>query len=107
MTTLVIRSHIRPRQSPSGERRRTRSASTLSPMIASSAGKSVIEAAIAMSTTRIAPMPRLRKIVLGSSSKPSSASTTVMPEKNTVRPAVAPAKAMASSLSRPAARSSR
>ncbi len=85
----------------------TRSAFTRSPMTASSAGSSVSEAATATSTTTIAPAAMLRKIVVGFSSIPASASTTVIPEKNTARLAVAPAALMAASLSRPRARSSR
>ena len=65
------------------------------------------EAATAVITTRIAPLARLRKIVVGMSSMPTRASTTVMPLNSTARLAVAPASSMASSRSCPARRSSR
>ena len=47
--------------------------------------------------TRIAPVARLRKIVVGRMNIPSSASTTVSPLKNTARLAVPPVRAIASS----------
>ena len=55
----------------------------------------------------IAPPARLRKIVFGTISSPSNARTTVIPLKNTARLAVAPARPIASSFSRPWSRSSR
>ena len=51
--------------------------------------------------TRIAPVARLRKIVLGTSSSPNIARTKASPLKSTARLAVAPATAIASSFSRP------
>ena len=71
------------------------------------AGSIVIDSAIETSTTRIAPPASALKIVLGTSSMPASASTTVTPLKNTARFAVAPERPIASSVSRPRARSSR
>ena len=62
---------------------------------------------IEASATRIAPRPSARKIVDGTISMPSSEITTVMPEKSTARAAVSPATSIASTLSRPSARSSR
>jgi hypothetical protein len=76
-------------------------------MTASSAGSKVSEAATATSTTAIAPAAIERKIVVGFSSIPASASTTVIPEKNTARLAVPPAAPIAASWSRPRPRSSR
>ena len=78
-----------------------------SPSSARIAGSSVIEAASAARVTRIAPAGEARKIVVGMMNIPSSASTTVMPLKNTARFAVAPAAPIASSLSNPFFRSSR
>jgi hypothetical protein len=80
---------------------------TRSPSSERIAGSKVIEAATAIRTTKIAPLARLRKIVFGTISNPSSARTTVIPLKNTARLAVAPARPIASSLSRPWSRSSR
>ncbi len=60
-----------------------------------------------MLTTRMAPIARLAKMLVGTISRPSSASTTVSPLNSTARLAVPPVTAMASSLSRPRARSSR
>ena len=84
-----------------------RPALILSPSSARIAGSSVIDAATDTSTTMIAPPARLRKIVVGTSSMPASASTTVRPLKKTARFAVAPDIAIASSFSRPFDRSSR
>jgi hypothetical protein len=67
----------------------------------------VSEAATAATTTKMAPAPSERKMVLGTRSMPISASTTVIPLNSTARLAVAPAASMASSLSRPCRRSSR
>ena len=47
-------------------------------------------------------VPRLRRIVSGTITIPSSASTNAIPLKSTARLAVAPAAAIASILSRPA-----
>ena len=80
---------------------------TRSPSSESTAGSSVIDDATETSTTTIAPPARLRKIVVGTSSMPASATTTVMPLKNTARDAVAPDARIASSFSRPSWRSSR
>ncbi len=54
-----------------------------------------------MATTKMAPAPRLVNIVLGTTSMPRSARTTVMPLKNTARPAVPLAAATASTVERP------
>jgi hypothetical protein len=54
----------------------------------------------------IAPTPRLRKIACGTTNIPISAITTVSPLKSTARLEVAPARAIASSWSRPVLRSS-
>ena len=72
-----------------------RSAFTRSTSNASTAGSSVGAAITETIPTRIAPAARLRKIVLGTSSSPSIASTNATPLKNTARPAVAPAVAIA------------
>ena len=55
----------------------------------------------------MAPTAKLRKVASGMISMPASAIATAMPEKKTVRLAVAPAVAMASIFSRPRPRSSR
>ncbi len=60
------------------------------------AGSSVSDTMTETRTTMMAPAPRLRKIVEGMSSMPSSATTTVMPLKNTARLAVEPVAAIAS-----------
>ena len=109
MTVAVILSHMPPILSTLSRAalRRTRPLLMRSPISEMTAGSSVIDAPMASSTTMIAPRPRLRKIVLGTNSIPSSASTTVRPLKNTARLAVAPVRPMASSLSKPRTRSSR
>ncbi len=71
------------------------------------AGSSVIEAASDASVTTTAPVARLRKIETGMMNIPSRAITTVIPEKNTARFAVAPAAPIASSFGSPFFRSSR
>ena len=65
------------------------------------AGKSVRVAARAAMTTRIAPNPSDWKKDTGTINIPIRAITTVVPLKSTVRPAVSPALATASYLSRP------
>ncbi len=72
-----------------------------------SAGSSVMDSATEIRTTMIAPPARPRKIVVGTSSIPARARTTVKPLKNTARLAVAPDLPIASILSRPRCRSSR
>ena len=62
-----------------------------SPSRPSSAGTNVNVAVTATRTTRTAPVPRLRKMVLGSNSIPDRARATVMPEKRTALLALAPA----------------
>ena len=52
-------------------------------------------------------MARLAKMLVGTMTRPSSASTTVRPLNSTARLAVPPVTAIASILSRPRARSSR
>ncbi len=71
------------------------------------AGNRVIDAATETSTTMMAPPARPRKIVVGTSSMPESAITTVRPLKKTARLAVAPERPIACSLSPPLRRSSR
>ena len=71
------------------------------------AGSTVNAAATATSTARMAPVARLTKILVGTISIPTSASTTVMPLNSTARLAVVPATEMASSFSYPPRRSSR
>ena len=85
----------------------TRSALTRSPSSERTAGNNVSAAAIDTSATRIAPAARLRKIVLGTSSRPVIAKMNASPLKTTARLAVMPDTAIASSFSRPAVRSSR
>ena len=73
----------------------------------SSAGSSVSAAATETMPTRIAPSARLRMIEVGTMNMPSSAITNVLPLKSTARLAVAPVRAIASSLASPCPRSSR
>ena len=80
---------------------------TRSPIRLSMAGSIVRAASTAMTVTSTAPSPTLKKTVVGTITMPSSAKTTVMPEKTTALVAVAPARPMASCFSRPRARSSR
>ncbi len=89
----------RPKMKPGFTRRSEKSAI--------SAGSRVIESATEISTTMMAPPARPRKIVVGTSSMPASAITTVNPLKKTARLAVAPDMPIASRLSRPRRRSSR
>ena len=92
-------------------RRRPRNGSlsrlTRVPRSLSTAGSSVSAASTAIATTRMAPAPRLVNMVFGTSSIPSKARTTVIPLKNTARPAVSLAAETAWSLERPRASSSR
>ena len=81
--------------------------SILSPRTERLAGRKVSVPASATSTTRMAPSPSDWKKENGTMRMPHSAITTVRPLNSTVRPAVAPARPMASSLSRPRAVSSR
>ena len=90
-----------------GSSRPTWPRSIRSPSSDSTAGSSVRAAATADSTTRIAPVAREMKIVVGTISMPTSATTTVMPLNSTARLAVEPARSMAASFSRPSRRSSR
>ena len=110
MTAYEMRSQTPP-VLPTGPERPpmngTRNRFTPSPIRLRTAGSSVSEAATAATTTRIAPIPTLKKSVNGTISMPSSAITTVSPLTSTARLAVAPAAAIASTFSRPRARSSR
>ena len=84
----------------------TRSEFTRAPRSESAAGSRVRAANTVMSTTTIGPSPMERKMLTGTSSMPTSA-TTVIPLKNTVRPAVSPVASMAATLSLPLDSSSR
>ena len=64
---------------------------TLSPMRPRIAGKRVIAAATAASTTKIAPAPIDIKMLNGIKTMPINANTTVIPLNATAREAVAPA----------------
>ena len=97
----------RPRSTKTFATRDIHGQSIRSPILQSIAGSSVIDAAIDTSVTKMAPAASARKIVVGMMNMPSSASTTVIPEKNTARLAVAPEAPIASSLSKPFFRSSR
>ena len=59
------------------------------PMIARIAGRSVIAADTARPTTIAPAMPTDRRIMNSNRTSPSSPRSTVRPEKNTARPAVA------------------
>jgi len=85
----------------------TRSESTRSPSSEITAGTSVSAATTETIPTRIAPAARLRMMLSGTSSIPTSAITNAVPLKRTARLAVPPAAAIASIFSRPRARSSR
>ena len=74
---------------------------TLSPMMPNIAGNRVMAAAMAASTTRLAPMPMEMKMLKGTSNMPSRANTTVIPLNKTARVAVAPDRLMASIFSKP------
>jgi hypothetical protein len=74
---------------------RTDSASTFGPSIASSAGRSVRAASIAIRTALIPPKPIERRKTCGKISSPASDTATVIPETATVRPAVAIVRASA------------
>ena len=84
---------------PSGRlrpRNGTRNRSTLSPRIASVAGRNVNEPMTAMRTTEIVPMAIDRKSTSSSRNRPPMENITASPEKNTARPAVADATRIAS-----------
>ena len=85
----------------------SRSALTRSPSSDSRAGSSVMAAAIVTRPTMIAPSARLRRIVSGTSSSPSRATTNELPVNRTALLLVPPVATIASILSRPACRSSR
>ena len=59
------------------------------PTIARIAGRSVVAAATASPTTMAPAMPTERRIMNSNSTRPRSPRSTVRPEKNTARPAVA------------------
>ena len=105
----MIAPQIRP--SPSSRRSRwtkgTRSRSTLSPSLDSSAGSTVSDPSIATATTVIVATPKDAKPGSKVSSMPAMATRTVNPEISTERPDVAAAASSAASSLRPAARSSR
>ena len=71
------------------------------------AGNRVRAAKTDATTTNMTASPIPMNTLEGTSNKPMKPSTTVIPLKTTVRLAVAPARAMASILSRPLERSSR
>ena len=85
----------------------SRSALTRSPSRDSRAGSRVMAAAMVTTPTMIAPSARLRRIVSGTSSRPSRATTNELPENRTALLLVPPVATIASILSRPACRSSR
>ncbi len=69
--------------------RRTASRSIRVPMIARIAGSSVSAEATARPTTMAPAIPTERRIMNSNRTRPSSPRSTVRPEKNTARPAVA------------------
>ena len=71
------------------------------------AGSRVSAAATDTTPTITAPAARLRRTLVGTRNRPSSAITNVVPLKSTARLAVAPVIAMAAFFSSPLARSSR
>ena len=77
-----------------------------SPSSPSRAGRRVSAPTTLTTPTRMAPVARLRMIVLGTISRPSMASTKALPLKSTARLAV-PAREIASRRAAPRARSSR
>lgn len=85
----------------------SRSESIRSPTTLNIAGSRVSAASMAITATKIAPSPTLKNTDSGTTSIPTSARTTVIPEKNTACEAVVPAFVMASFVAKPAARSSR
>ncbi len=84
----------------------TRAFSIPSPSLLSIAGRNVIEPSIATATTRIVPTAKEVKVELPARNMPAIAIITVTPETSTARPDVAAANSSASSLERPASRSS-
>ena len=97
-----------PPPSPAtGFRNGTRSRLTLSPSIASSAGKRVTDMITASATTTMAATARLEKITKSTRNQPLIASSTVTPAKTTALPDVPLATFRASSLERPPPRSLR
>jgi hypothetical protein len=86
---------------------RTRCLSSRGPKEASITGSSVVAAAIATSGISIPPSPMLRRNGTGRSTSDSRPTATIVPLNTTARPAVGPAAMIASSLQRPAPRSSR
>ena len=78
-----------------------------SPSRLRTAGSRVSAAATDTTPTMMAPAARLRRTLVGTRKRPSSAITKVVPLKSTARLAVAAVIAMAASLSSPRARSSR
>ncbi len=85
----------------------SRSALTRSPSRDSKAGSKVMAAAMVTTPTMIAPSARLRRMVSGTRSRPSRATTKELPENRTALLLVPPVVMIASILSRPACRSSR
>lgn len=86
---------------------RTRRLSSAGPHETSITGSSVTAAVIATSGISIPPRPMLRRNGTGRSTRESSPTATVAPLSTTARPAVGAEASIASSLERPASRSSR
>ena len=84
----------------------TRPHSTLSPSLDSMAGSTVTEPSTATATTRIVPTAKPVNTMLPAKNMPAMAIITVRPEMTTAWPDVAAANSKASSLERPASRSS-
>ena len=80
---------------------------TLSPSSDISAGSTVTEPTMAMSTTEMVATANPANNCMPARNIPAIATSTVIPETSTDRPEVAAAIRSAVSLSRPAARSSR
>ena len=110
VTRPTTRDHIRPSAPALSSVRRpshgTRSAFTRSPSNAMTAGSRVSAASTVTTPTSTAPVARLRRIVSGTSTMPSIASTNAEPLKRTARQAVDPTVPIASSFSWPRRRSS-
>ena len=108
------RTQVQPRLGPASRRRCShlpshgiRPLSRRSPSSASVAGRTVSEPRTATATTRIVASAMPMNVCWPVRNMPAMAAITVSPETSTERPDVAAAMSTASSVDRPAARSSR
>ena len=106
ITTRAIPAHI-PSPLGSGRGWKMRNELSRGPMVASRTGSTTRAPSMASSVVATPAIPSERRKNCGKRSSDASTMETVIPEKNTVRPAVMTVRTTASSTSAPSASSSR